>query len=65
MNQANTNQDENNNSKNEKRHQLFLKQKALLELFMEKRAISKENYEKSLYDMAEKMGESISAIEQE
>ncbi len=63
MNQANTNQDENNNSKNEKRHQLFLKQKALLELFMEKRAISKEDYEKSLYDMAEKMGESISAAE--
>ncbi len=63
MNQANRNQAENENSKNEKRHQLFLKQKALLELFMEKRAISKENYEKSLYDMAEKMGESISVAE--
>ena len=41
----------------EKNHILFLRQKALLETFLEKRAISKEQYEKSLHDLTEKMGE--------
>lgn len=41
----------------EKNHILYLRQKALLETFLEKRAISKEQYEKSLHDLTEKMGE--------
>ncbi len=43
-------------SKEEKRRQLYLKQKALLELFLEKGAISRAQYEKSLNDLTEKMG---------
>jgi len=34
----------------EKNHQLFLKQKTMLEMFLERGAISKEQFEKSLYD---------------
>ena len=45
-------------SRAEKNHLLYLRQKALLRLFLEKGAISKEQYEKSLHDMTEKMGES-------
>lgn len=41
----------------EKNHVLYLRQKALLDTFLEKRAISKEQYEKSLHDLTEKMGE--------
>ena len=41
----------------EKNHVLYLRQKALLETFLEKRAISKEQYEKSIHDLTEKMGE--------
>lgn len=41
----------------EKNHVLYLRQKALLETFLEKRAISKEQYEKSLHDLTEKMDE--------
>lgn len=43
-------------SHEEKNHQLFLKQKALLDTFLEKHAISKEQYEKSLHDLTEKNG---------
>ena len=43
-------------SHEEKNHQLYLKQKALLETFLEKHAISKEQYEKSLHDLTDKMG---------
>lgn len=39
----------------EKNHQLFLKQKESLEMFLERGAISKEQYEKSLHDLKEKM----------
>ncbi len=46
-----------NETREQQRHRLFLKQKALLDLFLEKKAISREQYEKSLHDMAEKMGE--------
>ena len=42
----------------EKNHQLFLKQKALLDGFLEHGAISKAQHDKSLHDLAEKMGES-------
>ena len=44
-------------SHTEKNHILYLRQKALLETFLEKRALSKEQYEKSLHDLTEKMGE--------
>ena len=40
----------------EKNHQLFVKQKELLELFLTKRAISRQQYEKSLHDLMEKTG---------
>ena len=46
-------------SHTEKNHILYLRQKALLDTFLEKGAISKEQYEKSLHDMTEKMGETI------
>lgn len=40
----------------EKKKQLFLKQKNTLDLFLERNAISKAQYEKSLGDLIEKMG---------
>lgn len=43
-------------SHEEKNRQLYLRQKALLETFLEKHAISKEQFEKSLHDLTEKMG---------
>ena len=41
----------------EKNHQLFLKQKALLDGFLERGAISLAQHDKSLHDLIEKMGE--------
>jgi hypothetical protein len=43
-------------SPEEKKKQLFLKQKELLDTFLEKNAISKAQYEKSLGDLRTKMG---------
>ena len=40
----------------EKREQLFLKQKKTLDLFLERNAISRAQYDKSLGDLIEKMG---------
>ena len=40
----------------EKRKQLFLKQKKTLDLFLERNAISKAQYDKSLGDLIEMMG---------
>ena len=40
----------------EKRKQLFLKQKKTLDLFLERNAISQAQYETSLGDLIEKMG---------
>ena len=40
----------------EKNRQPFVKQKELLELFLTKKAISREQYEKSLHDLMEKTG---------
>ena len=40
----------------EKRKQLFLKQKKTLDLFLARNAISKAQYDKSLGDLIEKMG---------
>ena len=43
-------------SPEEKRIQLYLKQKTLLEQFLQTGAISKAQYDKSLGDLTEKMG---------
>lgn len=45
-----------NLSPEEKNKQLFLKQKHTLDLFLERNAISREQYDKSLGDLREKMG---------
>ena len=39
----------------EKNNQLYLKQKALLDQFLEKGAISQAQHDKSLHDLIEKM----------
>ena len=41
----------------DKKHQLFLRQKELLDTFLEHNAIDKAQYDKSLRDLREKMGE--------
>ena len=46
-------------SSEEKNHQLFLKQKALLDGFLERGAISKAQHDKRLHDLIEKMGEHV------
>lgn len=43
-------------SPKEKKKQLFLKQKKLLYTFLERNAISKAQYDKSLGDLRDKMG---------
>ena len=43
-------------SPSEKKRQLFFKQKQTLDLFLERNAISKAQYDKSLADLIEKMG---------
>lgn len=40
----------------EKKKQLFLNQKKLLDIFLERNAISKTQYDKSLGDLRDKMG---------
>ena len=40
----------------QKRAQLFLTQKETLDCFLERGAISRQQYEKSLHDLQEKMG---------
>jgi len=40
----------------EKKVQLYLNQKKTLDLFVERNAITREQYEKSLRDLTEKMG---------
>ena len=43
-------------SPEEKKKELFLKQKHTLDLFLERNAISQSQYDKSLGDLREKMG---------
>ena len=45
-----------NNVSNQKTIDLYLRQKKMLEQFLERNAISKEQFEKSLGDLTEKMG---------
>ena len=42
-------------SYSEKNKELYLRQKALLDLFLEKKAISQAQHDKSLRDLTEKM----------
>ncbi len=42
----------------QKNHELFLKQKRTLDMFLEHGAISQAQHDKSLHDLMEKMGES-------
>ena len=42
----------------QKNHQLYLKQKQMLDMFLEHGAISQAQHDKSLYDLTVKMGES-------
>lgn len=44
-------------SHEEKNHQLYLQQKGMLDLFLERGAISQAQHDKSLHDLALKMGE--------
>ena len=44
----------------EKNKLLFERQKRMLEEFLERNAISKAQYEKSLHDLTEKMGVTLS-----
>jgi hypothetical protein len=46
-----------NMSYEQKNHELYLRQKELLDTFLEHGAISKEQHDKSLQDLADKMGE--------
>ena len=44
-------------SKDEKRHELYEHQKHTLDLFLERGAITKEQYDKSLGTLTEKLGD--------
>lgn len=46
----------NNLSPEEKKKELFLRQKHTLDLFLERNAISQSQYDKSLGDLRDKMG---------
>ena len=46
-------------SHEEKNHQLYLKQKQMLDMFLERGAISQTQHDKSLHDLAVKMGEKL------
>ena len=46
-----------NMSHEQKNHQLFLRQKSMLDMFLARGAISQAQHDKSLHDLTEKMGE--------
>ena len=46
-------------SHEEKNHQLYLKQKQMLDMFLERGAISQTQHDKSLHDLTVKMGEKL------
>ena len=48
-------------SHKEKNHQLFLKQKTMLAMFLERGAITRAQHDKSLHDLREKMGKTDQA----
>ena len=43
-------------SPEEKNRQLYLKQKKMLEMFLEHKAITQDQFDKSLHNLTEKMG---------
>ena len=43
----------------QKNHQLYLKQKELLDQFLKRGAITQKQHDKSLHDLSVKMGEKI------
>ena len=47
-------------SHEEKNHQLYLKQKQMLDMFLERGAISQTQHDKSLHDLTVKMGAAAS-----
>jgi len=49
-------EDKNTDALNQNNVELYLRQKKMLEQFLERNAISKEQFEKSLGDLTEKMG---------
>ena len=51
-----TNKEEQPKSAEQKKIDLYLRQKNMLEQFLERNAISKDQFEKSLGDLTEKMG---------
>ncbi len=55
MDYSKENQNRDSLSYVEKNHQLYLKQKALLDQFLEKGAISQAQHDKSLHNLIEKM----------
>ena len=57
MNESNTTWE--NMTLEEKKKELLLRQKKTLDLFLERNAISKAQYDKSLGDLVEKMGMSV------
>lgn len=52
-----TNESWNQLTHQEKNHELYLKQKSLLQQFLSTGAISQAPYDKRLHDLKEKMGE--------
>ena len=44
-------------SREEKNHQLYLKQRDMLDMFLDHGAITREQHDKSLHDLTVKMGE--------
>ncbi len=57
MNQKTTETDWAQLTHEQKKHRLFLNQKALLDQFLQTGAISRAQHDKSLHDLMEKMGE--------
>ena len=47
-----------------KKHELYDKQVETLKLFLERHAISQEQYDKSFHDLTEKMGFTVSSNEE-
>ena len=57
MNNKTENQEYSNMTLAEKNHCLYLKQKAMLDTFLAKGAITQAEHDKSLHDLTVKMGE--------
>lgn len=56
MNELNVIENRDSLTYEQKQRELFLRQKQTLDLFLERKAISQQQYDKSLGDLIEKMG---------